>query len=142
MDASEQPGPGKIRNGNQYSLLGQALQAGAEVTVLTRTTDDKEQIEGALSSAADACDLLIICGGVSVETTITSKMSWRSSARSSFGKWRSSPAGRLSSARSAANRFLASRKPGFVHGDIRSVRPPGDLANDRRRSRPEWVSGP
>lgn len=66
VDASERPGPGQIRNGNQYSLLGEAMQAGAQVSVLARARDDKGEIERALSSAAACCDVVIICGGVSV----------------------------------------------------------------------------
>jgi len=66
VDASERPGPGQIRNGNQYSLLGQTLLAGAEVSLLERVGDDKEQIERALSRAAAGSDLVIVCGGVSV----------------------------------------------------------------------------
>jgi molybdopterin molybdotransferase len=66
VDAAAQPGPGQIRNGNQYSLLGEALDAGAEVSLLEHVGDQKEEIERALSSAVAASDLVIVCGGVSV----------------------------------------------------------------------------
>ena len=66
VDASERPGPGQIRNGNQYSLLGQALRAGCEVSTPQRTSDDKQEIERVLSSAAETADIVIVCGGVSV----------------------------------------------------------------------------
>jgi len=66
VDADERPGPGQIRNGNQYSLLGEALQAGCEVSMLERTRDNPEEIERVLSSAAADSDLVVVCGGVSV----------------------------------------------------------------------------
>ena len=66
VDAGARPGPGQIRNGNQYSLLGEALQAGAEVSLLEQVGDDKEQIEQALGRAIASSDMVIICGGVSV----------------------------------------------------------------------------
>ncbi len=66
VDAAEQPAPGQIRNGNQYSLLGEALHAGCEVTMLQRTRDDQDEIERTLALAAEAADLVIVCGGVSV----------------------------------------------------------------------------
>ena len=66
VGAEAKPGPGQIRNGNQYSLLGQALNAGAEVPMLQRTGDLKEEIERALRRAAEVCDVVIVCGGVSV----------------------------------------------------------------------------
>ena len=66
VDASARPGPGQIRNGNQYSLLGEALQASAEVSLLERVRDDKAEIEQALTRAAASSDLVIVCGGVSV----------------------------------------------------------------------------
>lgn len=66
VDVGEHPGPGQIRNGNQYSILGEALGAGAEVSVFEHVGDRKEEIERVLKSAPTVSDLVIVCGGVSV----------------------------------------------------------------------------
>jgi molybdopterin molybdotransferase len=66
VDASQKPGRGQIRNSNQYSLLGEALQAGCVVPILQRTRDDKDEIERVLRSASVSVDLVVVCGGVSV----------------------------------------------------------------------------
>ena len=66
VDASEHPGPGQIRDSNQYSLFSQVLNVGAEVSVLNRVIDEKEEMERVLSSAVETSDLIIASGGVSV----------------------------------------------------------------------------
>lgn len=66
VDVSESPGPGQIRNSNQYSLTGQALLAGAEVSLTARVIDERDELERVLSSASETSDLIIVSGGVSV----------------------------------------------------------------------------
>lgn len=66
VDISETPGPGKIRDSNQYSVLGQTLRAGGEVSIQRRSTDEREELARILAEAADSSDLIITTGGVSV----------------------------------------------------------------------------
>lgn len=66
VDVSESPGPGQIRNSNQYSLAGQVLHAGAEVSLTARVIDERDELERVLTSAAEVSDLIIVSGGVSV----------------------------------------------------------------------------
>lgn len=66
VDAAAKPAPGQIRNGNQYSLMGSVLQAGAEVSRVERVGDAKEEVERALRVGVGVSDLVIVCGGVSV----------------------------------------------------------------------------
>ena len=66
VDAAERPCPGQIRNGNQYSILGEVLGVGAEVSAFEHVGDQKEAIERVLRLAPTVSDLVIVCGGVSV----------------------------------------------------------------------------
>ena len=63
---SERPGPGQIRDANQYSLLGQVLACGAAVTLCERVPDDPAVLRRAVTTAAARADLVITSGGVSV----------------------------------------------------------------------------
>jgi molybdopterin molybdotransferase len=65
-DVSERPGPGQIRDSNQYSLLGQVLSTGAEVSALNRVIDERGELERVLSNAVEISDMVIVSGGVSV----------------------------------------------------------------------------
>lgn len=67
VDASESlPLPGRIRDSNMYSLLGQVIRSGAEVSLQTRVGDDLQELERALLQAAEVSDIVITSGGVSV----------------------------------------------------------------------------
>lgn len=66
VDISEIPGPGKIRDSNQYSTLGQALEAGCEVCMVKRALDERENLAEILAKAAETADVLVTIGGVSV----------------------------------------------------------------------------
>jgi len=66
VDIKDYPEPGKIRDSNQYSTLGQVLEAGGQISMLVRSPDEKEELAGILSQAADISDVLITIGGVSV----------------------------------------------------------------------------
>lgn len=66
VDVSESPGPGQIRNSNQYSLTGQALRVVAEISLTARVVDERDELERVLTSAAAVSDLIIVSGGVSV----------------------------------------------------------------------------
>lgn len=66
VDVTENPSAGQIRDSNQYSLLGQAILAGGEVSKVSRLIDEKDELERVLLSAAETSDLIITSGGVSV----------------------------------------------------------------------------
>ena len=65
-----QPGeplrPGKIYNSNLYLLAGRLKELGAEVTVLGSVPDDIDKAAEVIASYADAVDLFLTSGGVSV----------------------------------------------------------------------------
>lgn len=59
-------GPGQIYNSNRYVLRGLLDSLGCEVTDLGIVRDDLAATRSALRNAADAHDLVLTCGGVSV----------------------------------------------------------------------------
>ena len=64
-DLGEEPGPGQIPNSNSYSLMAQALEAGAIPINLGIARDELPAIERRVSSARQA-DVLLSSAGVSV----------------------------------------------------------------------------
>jgi molybdopterin molybdotransferase len=64
-DLGEEPGPGQIPNSNSYSLMAQALEAGAIPVNLGIARDELPAIERRVSSARQA-DVLLSSAGVSV----------------------------------------------------------------------------
>ncbi|HLC17271.1 MAG TPA: gephyrin-like molybdotransferase Glp [Thermodesulfovibrionia bacterium] len=58
--------PGKIRNSNTYSLIGQVLQYGGLPINLGVARDDPEDIQEKLTTGLKSADMLITSGGVSV----------------------------------------------------------------------------
>jgi molybdopterin molybdotransferase len=58
------PGPGQIRNSNEYAVAAQARQAGAEVRSLGVVPDDAGRIAAAVGTGLEA-DVLVASGGVS-----------------------------------------------------------------------------
>lgn len=61
-----QPGPGKVRNINAYSLRAMALEAGATVDDLGVCRDDRTALQRVLAKALRAHDTVLISGGSSV----------------------------------------------------------------------------
>jgi molybdopterin molybdotransferase len=66
VEVGEVPGPGKIRNSNNYSLSAQIIEAGGIPVAFPNVTDIFEATKAALEQAATDCDLIITSGGVSV----------------------------------------------------------------------------
>lgn len=66
VEVAEQPGPGKIRNSNSYSIAAQVLEAGGEPVRFPIVPDNLDDTRAAFSRAADECDFIITSGGVSV----------------------------------------------------------------------------
>jgi molybdopterin molybdotransferase len=64
-DLGEEPGPGQIPNSNSYSLMAQALEAGAIPINLGIARDELPAIESRVQSARQA-DVLLSSAGVSV----------------------------------------------------------------------------
>jgi molybdopterin molybdotransferase len=59
-------GPGEIHNSNAPMLTGLSLDAGAETGAAGRLPDDRQATIDGIGAAIDACDVVIITGGVSV----------------------------------------------------------------------------
>jgi molybdopterin molybdotransferase len=59
-------GPGEIHNSNAPMLTGLSLDAGAETGPAGRLPDDRQATIDGIGAAIDACDVVIITGGVSV----------------------------------------------------------------------------
>ncbi len=60
------PGPGQIRNINQYSLMAHAQALGCETRLLGIAPDDADEISGRISSAIPWADIVLVSGGSSV----------------------------------------------------------------------------
>ena len=58
--------PGRVRNSNSYSLLGQCLAAGVIPRVYDIVPDTFEAVTRALEIAATECDFILTSGGVSM----------------------------------------------------------------------------
>ena len=63
VDASEVPGPGKIRDSNVYSISAYVRSAGGVSVVYPRVADNEQHIEAALKRAAQECDAVVTTGG-------------------------------------------------------------------------------
>ena len=63
VDASEVPGPGKIRDSNVFSISAYVRAAGGVPLVYPRVTDNEQNIEEALKRAAQECDAVVTTGG-------------------------------------------------------------------------------
>lgn len=61
----ETPGPGQIRNVNQYSLGAWVRRCGGEALLLGRVPDDAAAILERLRAGIDAADLVLVSGGSS-----------------------------------------------------------------------------
>ena len=59
-------GPGEIYESNGVLLASLAMALGAEVTLLERARDDRDDLDAKLTAALSAYDVLITAGGVSV----------------------------------------------------------------------------
>ena len=66
VDITEVPGPGKIRNSNNYSVSAQVIAAGGIPVAFPNVSDTLEETQAALEQAARSCDLIVTSGGVSV----------------------------------------------------------------------------
>lgn len=64
VSASQQPGPGQIRNSNEPMLTAQIRQAGGEPVPLGIARDRREELRERIEAGL-ACDLLLLSGGVS-----------------------------------------------------------------------------
>ena len=66
VEASEVPGPGKIRNSNRHTLEAAIAKAGCEPVYLGLAGDTTEGIARLMEQGLAECDLVISTGGVSV----------------------------------------------------------------------------
>lgn len=67
LDPSEPLRPGGVRNTNGYTIPALARAAGAEVLGVETVGDEPEATQAAVAQTL-ACDIAVICGGVSVGT--------------------------------------------------------------------------
>jgi molybdopterin molybdotransferase len=65
VGAEETPGPGRVRNVNQYSLGAWVRQLGGEPLLLGRVRDDAAEILACVRRGVEAADLVLISGGSS-----------------------------------------------------------------------------
>jgi molybdopterin molybdotransferase len=66
VGAGQPLGPGQIHDANGVAIAAAVLDAGGEPIILPRLRDEARPIEEALTEAAQAADLLVTSGGVSV----------------------------------------------------------------------------
>jgi molybdopterin molybdotransferase len=66
VDPAMSPGPGQVRNVNQYSLMAHVLAAGGEPVLLGVAPDEREEIEARVRRGLGEADLVLISGGSSV----------------------------------------------------------------------------
>jgi molybdopterin molybdotransferase len=82
VDINLHPGTNEIRNSNSYSLAGQVQVAGGEPMILPVAPDQADELALLLRKGAEATDLLLITGGVSmgkydlVEQVLASFEAW------------------------------------------------------------------
>ena len=65
VGAEEEPGPGQVRNVNQYSLGAWVRHLGCEPLLLGRVRDDADQILALVRRAVAGAELVLISGGSS-----------------------------------------------------------------------------
>ena len=65
VDVAEQPGPGKIRNSNAYSLHAQVVRQGGDPQLLGPAEDNIEDLRHRIGLGLQS-DLLLVSGGVSM----------------------------------------------------------------------------
>jgi len=58
--------PGQIYNTNAYSVPALLAQAGAQLELLDSAADEQRATVEAIARALERCDVIVICGGVSV----------------------------------------------------------------------------
>jgi molybdopterin molybdotransferase len=63
VDVTQMPGPGQIRNSNNYSIAAAAIAAGAEAHILPVVGDSYEALADALLSAVKDHDFVVTSGG-------------------------------------------------------------------------------
>jgi molybdopterin molybdotransferase len=66
VDASERPGPGRIRDANAPALCAQATAFGAVPVRFSRVPDRREDMTRVLSTATAAADVVVTTGGISM----------------------------------------------------------------------------
>lgn len=65
-DVTAVPAPGKIRDSNSYSMIGQVQKYGGVVHSIHRAIDTIAHLESILDECSQSADLLLTSGGVSV----------------------------------------------------------------------------
>lgn len=66
VDVDQKPGSDQIRDSNNYTIAAYATLAGAIVERLPLAGDDTGELKRQIARAAEACDVLITSGGVSM----------------------------------------------------------------------------
>src|SRR5436190_7757414 len=66
VDGPDPLAPGQIRDSNRHTLLALAKESGFQAVDLGLARDDPAEIEAVIRRGLDACDALVISGGVSV----------------------------------------------------------------------------
>jgi molybdopterin molybdotransferase len=66
VSVGARPGPEEIRDSNTYSLAAYAERAGASVRRLPLAGDDPDALRATIAAAAEAADVVVLSGGVSM----------------------------------------------------------------------------
>ena len=66
VEPDKSPGKGEIRNSNAYQLVAQVINAGGEALYFGIARDDEEVTFDIVARAIDACDIVLLTGGVSM----------------------------------------------------------------------------
>jgi molybdopterin molybdotransferase len=68
LETGEPQRPGAVRDSNSHSIAALARDAGAQLSHRATVKDEPAVTRAAIARAAEGCDVLVICGGVSVGT--------------------------------------------------------------------------
>ena len=68
VEPQDDPGPARIRNVNQYSLMAQVTALGGIPRLLGIAPDDPEEIRARMKKGIDTADVVLVSGGSSVGT--------------------------------------------------------------------------
>ena len=65
VEPQYKPKPGQIRNSNGYSMVAQAIRAGAQTRYLGIVEDDVDALIRTIGEGLETCDIVALSGGVS-----------------------------------------------------------------------------
>ena len=133
---SELPGPGQIRNVNEYSTAALVMRYGGVPLLLGIARDRLEEVAAKLEEAiGQGADLIVTSAGVSVGAYDVVKDAVKAHGSIDLWKVRMRPGKPIAFRRLSASAFLwAAGQSGIGHDDVRAVRPACAAAHVRLRA--------